>query len=159
MATKKSSANKSKVQSTATKRRQGKTIGVATKTPPKADKKPTTIKTIKAATAKSPLSKISKAYTKSVLLSTLADRTCLARKEVNNVLSQLSAIIAAHLKKGGPGMFMLPGLLKLVVKQVPAKKARAGINPFTGEQTTFKAKPASRKVKIKALKSLKEMAA
>lgn len=56
-------------------------------------------------------------------------------------------------------MFILPGLLKLVVKQVPAKKARAGINPFTGEQTTFKAKPASRKVKIKALKSLKEMAA
>lgn len=152
MTTKKSSVK-------ATKRPQSKTKTAVKKVTTKASKKPTAIKAVKAATAKSSLSKISKAYTKSVLLSTLADRTSLARKEVNNVLSELSAIVAAHLKKGGPGTFMLPGLLKLAAKQVPAKKARAGINPFTGEKTTFKAKPASRKVKITALKSLKEMTA
>jgi len=159
MTTKKSSAKKPRVQAKATKRPQSKTRTAVKKVTAKASKKPATIKAIKATTAKSPFSKISKAYTKSVLLSTLAARTCLARKEVNNVLSQLSAIIAAHLKKGGPDKFMLPGLLKLVVKQVPAKKARAGINPFTGEKTTFKAKPASRKIKITALKPLKEMIA
>jgi len=161
MTTKKSSAKKSKVQAkaTATKRQQDKTKSMAKKAPAKASKKPITIKAVKAAAAKSPLSKVSKPYTKSTLLSTLAARTSLARKEVNNVLSQLSSIVAAHLKKGGPGKFMLPGLLKLVVKQVPAKKARKGINPFTGEQTTFKAKPASRKVKVTALKNLKEMTA
>ena len=60
--------------------------------------------------------------------------------------------------KKGPGLFAVPGLMKIVVIQKPAVKARKGINPFTGEETTFKAKPARNVVKIAALKNLKEMA-
>ena len=67
-------------------------------------------------------------------------------------------IVGAHLKKGGPGKFILPGMLKMTVKSVPAKGARKGINPFTKEPTIFKAKPARAKVKITSLKMLKEMA-
>ncbi|MGI9215039.1 MAG: HU family DNA-binding protein, partial [Gammaproteobacteria bacterium] len=54
--------------------------------------------------------------------------------------------------------FVLPGAFKIVVRKIPAKKARKGINPFTGQPAVFQAKPASRKVKIIALKSLKDMA-
>lgn len=159
MATKKSGAEKSKAKATAKKQPLGKTKAAVKKATAKASKKLTNIKTVKTTTAKSALNKVSKAYTKSTLLSTLADRTSLTRKEVNSIFSELSAVIAAHLKKDGPGKFIFPGLLKLMIKQVPAKKARKGINHLTGEQTTFKAKPASRKVKVKALKALKKMVA
>jgi nucleoid DNA-binding protein len=59
--------------------------------------------------------------------------------------------------RGAPGTFTIPGLLKLRVVKKPAKKARKGINPFTGEEMMFKAKPASRAVKALALKGLKDM--
>jgi nucleoid DNA-binding protein len=110
----------------------------------------------KTATKKS--AKISKAYTKSELYSELAVRTELPKKDVVRVFDEFVDIIASHMKKGGPEKFILPGILKMVVKKVPAKKARKGISPFTGEEMIFKAKPASKKVKINALKSLKEMA-
>ena len=90
-------------------------------------------------------------------MGTLSERTGLSKKEVSEVLTQLTLVVEGHLKKGGPGKFTMPGMLKMSVKSVPAKKARKGINPFTGEPTTFKAKPASRKVKVTALKALKEM--
>ena len=105
-----------------------------------------------------PLSKVSKVYTKGTLLTTLAERTGLPRKDVGAVFTELTTIVEGHLKRTGPGKFTLPGMLKMTVKNVPAKKARKGINPFTGEPTTFKAKPASRKVRVTALKALKEMA-
>ena len=60
------------------------------------------------------------------------------------------------MQKGAVEKFVLPGLLKMTVKKVAAKKARKGISPFTGEEIMFKAKPASRKVKILPLKNLKE---
>lgn len=101
--------------------------------------------------------KIVKPYTKSQLLSILAESTNLKKADMANVLEQLNIIIEAHLKKSGPGKFVLPGMLKMGVKEVAAKKARKGINPLTGQMTTFKAKPASRKVKITSLKALKEM--
>lgn len=104
-----------------------------------------------------PLGKVSKVYTKSALLATLSERTGVPKREVGLVLTELTTVVEGHLKKGGPGKFTLPGMLKLVVKNSPARKARKGINPFTGEETTFKAKPASRKVKVTALKALKEM--
>ena len=50
----------------------------------------------------------------------------------------------------------VPGLLKLTVAKKPATKERKGVNPFTGEEMVFKAKPASRRVKILALKGLKD---
>jgi nucleoid DNA-binding protein len=69
----------------------------------------------------------------------------------------LAIIIERHIKTRAPGKFILPGLIKVQVKRKPATKARKGINPFTGEMTTFKAKPARRVVKVTPLKKLKEM--
>lgn len=105
-----------------------------------------------------PLTRVSRVYTKGALLTTLSDRTGLTRKDVGTVLEELVVIVEGHIKRGGPGKFTLPGVLKMTVKNVPARKARKGINPFTGEPTVFKAKPASRKVRILPLKALKEMA-
>ena len=62
------------------------------------------------------------------------------------------------MKKGAAGEFTVPGLMKLMVKSKPATKARKGVNPFTGEEMMFKAKPARRTVKVRPLKKLKEMA-
>ena len=62
------------------------------------------------------------------------------------------------MKKGAAGEFTVPGLMKLQVKSKPATKARKGVNPFTGEEMMFKAKPARRTVKVRPLKKLKEMA-
>ena len=70
----------------------------------------------------------------------------------------LSDVIELHLKKKGPGEFTLPGIAKFRVIHKPATKARQGVNPFTGEQMMFAAKPARNVVKIRALKKLKDMA-
>lgn len=103
------------------------------------------------------LSAINRAFTKSEIMSNIANLTQLAQKQVSSVILALHEIIGAHVKKGAPGVFVLPGLLKIQVINKPATKARKGINPFTGEETMFKAKPARKVVKIKALKRLKEM--
>jgi nucleoid DNA-binding protein len=105
-----------------------------------------------------PLERVSSAFNKSQLISTLAERAELNRKQVALVMDEFCKIMGVHLKRGGPEKFVLPGAFKIVVRRIPAKKARHGINPFTGEPTIFKAKPASRKVKIVALKNLKDMA-
>jgi len=60
--------------------------------------------------------------------------------------------------KKGLGEFTLPGLLKVVVQNVPAKKKRMGKDPFTGVERMFAAKPASVKIKTRALKKLKDAA-
>lgn len=101
------------------------------------------------------IGKISKPFTKSELYSTIADSTELSRKQVAAVFDKLSEVIGLHLK--GPEKFVLPGMLKAVVKKVPARPARKGVSPFTGEPMTFKAKPASKKVKVIALRGLKDM--
>ncbi|MHC4995831.1 MAG: HU family DNA-binding protein, partial [Planctomycetota bacterium] len=62
-----------------------------------------------------------------------------------------------NLKKSGPQTFTIPGLAKIVVQRKPATRARKGINPFTGEETVFKAKPARNVVKVRPLKGLKDM--
>lgn len=105
-----------------------------------------------------PIEKVDKTFNKSQLLSTLAERTELHRKHASSMLDELLHIMGVHIKKGGPEKFIFPGAFKIVVRNVPAKKSRSGINPFTGEPTTFKAKPAFRKVRIIPLKALKEMA-
>lgn len=97
-------------------------------------------------------------FSKSQILAELADKTGLSKKEVSGVLEELSGLIARHIKKKGPGEFALPGLLKITTVRKPATKARKGINPFTGEETMFKAKPARTVVKVRPLKKLKEMA-
>jgi len=96
--------------------------------------------------------------TKSEIYAKIVDDTGLARKDVAAVFDSLNGQIKKNLGgRGGPGMFSVPGLLKMRVVKKPAKKARKGINPFTGEEMMFKAKPASKVVKISALKGLKDM--
>jgi nucleoid DNA-binding protein len=96
-------------------------------------------------------------YTKGQTLTYMAQRASLKKAEAVQVMTALGELVESHLKKQGPGAFTLPGLLKLRVVRKPATKARKGINPFTGEPTTFKAKPARNVIKIRALKRLKEM--
>src|SRR5271154_2704972 len=99
-----------------------------------------------------------KAPSKGEILTSVAEETGLSRKQVSAVIDSLGAQIAKNLGKKGPGLFVLPGLLKINVIQKPATKARKGINPFTKMEQIFKAKPARKVVKIRPLKSLKEMA-
>lgn len=105
-----------------------------------------------------PLEKITNCFNKSQLIVSLSERCSINKKDIKLVLDQLFHIMGAHLKKNSPEKFVFPGAFKIVVRKIAAKKARSGINPFTGETTTFKAKPASRKVKIIPLKGLKDMA-
>ena len=99
-----------------------------------------------------------KVPSKSEILSTIAESTELSRKQVGAVLEALSGLISKNVGKKGPGAFVVPGLLKILVIQKPATKARKGINPFTKEEVVFKAKPARKVIKIRALKALKDMA-
>lgn len=99
-----------------------------------------------------------KAPTKSEIYSKIADDTGLTKKDVAAVFDSLSAQIKKNLGgRGAPGTFTVPGLMKLKVVKKPARKARMGINPFTKEEVMFKAKPASKGVKVLALKGLKDM--
>ena len=95
--------------------------------------------------------------TKSQLLTTLSETTGVPKKQTAAVLQELSAVISRHIKKGAAGVFTLPGLVKIKTLNKPARKARKGVNPFTGEEMMFKAKPASTVVKVQALKALKNM--
>lgn len=97
--------------------------------------------------------------TKTQLLTEIAENTELSKKEVQAVLDELADIIERHVKKRAAGQFTLPGLMKVTVVRKPATKARKGINPFTGEETVFKAKPARNVIKVRPLKKLKDMVA
>jgi nucleoid DNA-binding protein len=98
-----------------------------------------------------------KARTKSQVFCELADAAELPRKQVAAVFDGLSGMIKKDLGKRGPGIFTVPGLMKIKVVRKPATKARKGTNPFTGEEMMFKAKPARNVVKVLALKGLKDM--
>jgi len=95
------------------------------------------------------------APTKSEVLTQISKDTGLSRKQVGAVFHSLGGVIKKSLR--GNGLFTLPGLLKMKVVKKPATKAREGVNPFTGDKMTFKAKPASKKVRVLPLKSLKAM--
>lgn len=98
-----------------------------------------------------------KAATKSEIYQKLSEKTELSRKDIGKVFDALGELIEQELGKKGPGIFTMPGLLKLKKIVKPATKARVGINPFTKQEMTFKAKPARNVVKALPLKSLKEM--
>ena len=102
---------------------------------------------------------VKKPMTKSEILNEIAGSTELSKKQVSAVFDEFAVLIERHIKKRSPGQFTFPGLFKIEVKHKPATKARKGINPFTGEETVFSAKPARRAVKIRPLKKVKEMAA
>ncbi|MGD8379498.1 MAG: HU family DNA-binding protein [Gammaproteobacteria bacterium] len=99
-----------------------------------------------------------KAPTKSEIFSKIAEDTGLTKKDVGAVFESLNAQIKKNIGRRGPGLFNIPGLMKIKVVKKPATKARKGINPFTGEETVFKAKPARKVVKVQPLKALKDMA-
>ena len=113
----------------------------------------------KAAVKKAPAVKaIKEPYTKTMLFNEIAERTELKKKDVVAVFDELSNIINGHIRRNAAGVFTVPGLMKVKVVRKPATRARKGINPFTGEPTIFKAKPARNVVKIQPLKALKDMA-
>jgi nucleoid DNA-binding protein len=95
------------------------------------------------------------APTKSEVLTLISKDTGLSRKQVAGVFDSLSGVIKKSLRNNN--LFTFPGLLKMKVVKKAATKAHPGINPFTGEQMMYKAKPASKKVRILPLKSLKAM--
>lgn len=97
-----------------------------------------------------------KQMNKSQLAAALADSTGLSKAQVNSVLASLGTIVQKELGKKGPGIFVLPGMVKLSVTKKPATKAREGVNPFTGEKIMIAAKPARNVVKARVLKQLKD---
>src|SRR5689334_11942169 len=87
-----------------------------------------------------------KKLTKSQVIGALSEKTGVAKKDVSSIFGGLSELIKRELGKKGPGEFVIPDLLKLKVRNIPAKAKRKGINPFTKEEVTFPARPASRKI-------------
>jgi nucleoid DNA-binding protein len=124
--------------------------------------KPSVSKTIKKASAKAAPAKlptIKEPLSKSSIIKAIMDATGLSKKEVVAVTECQAQLIEKHVKPGGPGIYVMPGFLKISVVKKPARAARKGVNPFTGEEIMIKARPAYKAVKIKALKKLKEMVA
>jgi nucleoid DNA-binding protein len=121
----------------------------AKKKPRKASPKRTPTRRV--TTVRTPMSK-------TAMMEEIAGNTGLTKKQVSSVFDELAVLIEGHIKKGAAGQFILPGLMKIEVRRKPATKARKGINPFTGEETIFKAKPARNVVKIRPLKKIKDMA-
>ncbi len=156
MATKRkktSAASKTK-RSTTAKKRTTKTTATkkratASKGKSKAASSANTL-TLKALRVSTPL-------TRAQQINYIAECTGLTSKQVKNVIECFEPMIASHLR--GPGQITLAGLMKVVAVKKPATKARKGINPFTGEPTIFKAKPARNVVKIRALKKVKDLVA
>src|SRR4051794_23307648 len=99
-----------------------------------------------------------KPASKSEIINRISESTELSRKQVKSVFDALSQQIGDAVGKKGPGVFAVPGLMKITVIQKPATKARKGINPFTKEEEMFKAKPARKVIKVRPLKALKDMA-
>ncbi len=101
-----------------------------------------------------------KAPTKTEVLQNIANATDLTKKQVADVLEALTKEIGKNLGPRGTGVFTLPGLIKIEKKKVPARPAQKGVlNPFTKQLQDRPAKPAYNKVKVRALRNLKVMAA
>jgi nucleoid DNA-binding protein len=99
-----------------------------------------------------------KAPTKTEILQNIANATDLTKKQVAAVLDAMTEEVRKNLGPRGAGVFTFPGLLKIEKKKVPARPAQKGVrNPFTGELQDRPAKPAYNKVKLRALRNLKEM--
>lgn len=156
--TKKKATKRTATRTTA-KKKAARKPARKTATRKKATKKKATRKkaTTKAATRPGKIIPAAKPRTRSDIYNQIADQTGLARKEVQSVFDAFGMVLAADLGKRGPGVMQVPGLMKVVVKRMPATRARKGINPFTKEETIFKAKPARNVVKVRPLQALKKM--
>jgi nucleoid DNA-binding protein len=98
-----------------------------------------------------------KRMTKAQIVGEISDKTGLTKKEVNAVFEGLRDLIKRELGRRGPGEFVIPDLLKLKIRTIPARKERKGIDPFTKQERMFPAKPAQKKVRATALKKLKDL--
>ena len=103
------------------------------------------------------MSETQKPLTKAETINELVERTGLDKSQVTNFLDELGKLISDQLQDGKPGTMNLPGLMKIRVVRKEATPERKGINPFTKEETIFKAKPARNAIKITPLKALKDM--
>lgn len=103
-------------------------------------------------------SAVTERWSKTQILNELSARAEVTRKQAAALIDELGSIISRHISKNGPGEFVLPGMLKINTRKKPAVKAGMRKNPFTGEMTKGKAKPASVSVKVRPLKKLKDMA-
>jgi nucleoid DNA-binding protein len=114
-------------------------------------------KAAKPKTAPAGTEKKAKARTKADIYASLAESTGLSKKQIAAVFDDLVELIKTDLSRKGPGQFTVPGLLKLSVKLTPAKPARRAMDPFKKEMRDYPAKPASRKVRARALKALNDL--
>ena len=117
-------------------------------------------KKVKKVAAKKTVKKTAKpaAKKKTAAKATTKKKAAVKKALPTTAIKALSNLMHRHLKKNAAGEFTLPGLMKCTVKRKPATKARKGVNPFTGEEMIFKAKPARNVVKVRPLKRVKEMA-
>lgn len=117
-------------------------------------------KKAKAAAKPAAIRPVKTRLTKSALTSLIAENTELSRKQVADVLAELEGALLGSVHPNGAGEFMFPGLFKVALRKVPARKAGTLIrNPATGEMMKAAAKPASVRVKIRPLAKLKAAAA
>jgi len=93
---------------------------------------------------------------KTQFVTALSEKSGLSKKQTVSVLDTLNVMVAQQLGKEGPGEILIPGLLKLNVVDKPATSKHEGINPFTKEPMTYKAKPAYKVIKVRLHKSLKD---
>ena len=97
-----------------------------------------------------------KKMSQTMFMAILAEKSGLNKKQAAAALDTINAIVAQQLGKRGPGEVLIPGLLKLKVVDKPASPQHEGINPFTKEPMTYKAKPARKVIKAMPLKALKD---
>ena len=93
---------------------------------------------------------------KSQFIEVLAEKSGINKKQAALALDTISTIVAEQLSHKGPGEVIIPSLVKLNVVVKPATQEHEGINPFTKQPMTFKAKPARKVVKAHPLKALKD---
>jgi nucleoid DNA-binding protein len=98
-----------------------------------------------------------KPMNKTEVLIALSEATGLTKQQVGGLFDELAKLIGKNLGNDGPGTFAIPGLMQIKAVHKPATPERKGINPFTKEETVFKAKPAKNVVKVVPLKGLKEL--
>ena len=91
---------------------------------------------------------------KSQLIERISTSTEMSKRDVKNVMDSLVDVGHKELKK--TGIFLVPGFAKFVVVKKPARPAREGINPFTKERQMFAAKPASKSVRARPVKAIKD---
>jgi nucleoid DNA-binding protein len=135
-----------------------KTAAPATKKAAAPATKKATAPAVKKSVAAAPLKPIKDSFTKASLTIHLAERSGVEPKAAKALLAALEETVLASINKKGAKEFTLPGLLKVVAQDVPAKKKRFGKDPFSGEDKWFAAKPASVRLKVRPLKKLKDAA-